>query len=120
MSAISEKLAKINKGYLFAKKNLPEAMVPYFTFSAMAKKAGALSEKEKEIIALGIAMTVRCGGCLLYHMKECKKLGVTREEIMETFGVAVKMGGGPVLTSATEVEEALEEFYPVVPEKKEK
>ena len=110
-----QKLNRVNRGYLFAKNNLPETITPYLQFSAKAKADGALSGKTKELILLGIALATRCNGCLLHHMKECKKLGVTREEILETFGVAVMMGGGPVFTFAAELEEAMEEFYP--PEK---
>ncbi|MFA6494000.1 MAG: carboxymuconolactone decarboxylase family protein [Candidatus Paceibacterota bacterium] len=108
-----EKLTKVNKGYLFAKNNLPETIPPYLQFSAKARSDGALSAKTKELILLGIALALRCSGCLLHHMKECKKLGATREEVLEVFGVAMMMGGGPVFTFAAELEEALEEFYPL-------
>jgi AhpD family alkylhydroperoxidase len=108
-----KKLNTVNKGYLFAKNNLPDTITPYLQFSAKAKADGALPSKTKELILLGIALVTRCDGCLLHHMKECKKLGVTREEILETFGVAVMMGGGPVFTFAALLEEAMEEFYPV-------
>ena len=117
-SAVQEKINRINKGYAFAKKNLPDSITAYLQFSAQAKKDDALSAKTKELVALGIALAVRCNGCLLYHMKSCKKLGVTREEILNVFEMAVMMGGGPVFTSAAELEEAMEEFYPLPVEEK--
>jgi AhpD family alkylhydroperoxidase len=56
---------------------------------------GALSTKVKELIALAIAITVRCDGCIAYHVHDARKAGATRQELVETIGVAVMMGGGP-------------------------
>jgi AhpD family alkylhydroperoxidase len=56
---------------------------------------GALSHKQKELIALAIAIAIRCDGCIIFHTRSCIKLGVTRPEIVEMIGVAVEMGGGP-------------------------
>lgn len=74
-----------------------------------AKANGALSTKEKELIALGIAVAVRCSYCILTHVNAALQAGATREEIMETLGVAILMGGGPAVTYATEAIKALEE-----------
>lgn len=60
-----------------------------------AIKAGALSAKEKELQALAIAIAIRCEGCIVTHVKAVIKLGATRDEIVETIGIAVMMGGGP-------------------------
>lgn len=70
---------------------------------------GALSAKQKELIALGIAVAIRCSYCTLLHVNAALQAGATREEIMETLGVAVLMGGGPSATYATEAIKALEE-----------
>ncbi len=55
----------------------------------------ALTAKQKELIALGIAIAIRCEGCIACHVKDAIKTGATQEEIVETIGVAVVMGGGP-------------------------
>lgn len=55
----------------------------------------ALSVKHKELIALGISIGIRCEGCIAVHMKAALASGATPEEIMETIGVSVSMGGGP-------------------------
>ncbi len=65
-------------------------------FNAMhdaAVKDGALDLKTKELEAIAIAM--RCEGCIVQHAKACLKAGVTRDELVETIGIAVMMGGGP-------------------------
>ncbi len=82
-------------------------------FSAMARaamSAGALSEKQKELIALGISVSARCGGCIGFHVKALRRLGATREEFDEALGVAVYMGGGPSLMYAAEALQAWDQF----------
>lgn len=60
-----------------------------------AIKAGALDSKTKALEALGIAVAIRCEGCIVQHVKGAIKLGATRDEIVETINVAIMMGGGP-------------------------
>lgn len=82
-------------------------------FSAMHKGAvadGALSTKVKELISLGIAITVRCDGCIAFHVHDAVNAGASRSEIMEAIGVAVLMGGGPSVMYGCEALAALEQF----------
>lgn len=84
-------------------------------FSAMAKaslKDGALTELQKELIALAIAVTQRCDACIGFHVKALIRLGASREQIMETLGVCTYMGGGPALMYAAEAVRALDEMSP--------
>ncbi|KUF10274.1 carboxymuconolactone decarboxylase family protein [Pseudoponticoccus marisrubri] len=59
------------------------------------KGDGALDHKQKELIALGIAVAIRCEPCILFHVEALVRLGATRDEIAETLAVCVEMGGGP-------------------------
>lgn len=84
-------------------------------FGAMARHAmaaGALGEKEKELIALGISVSQRCAGCIGFHVKTLRRLGTTRAEFEEALGVAVYMGGGPALMYAAEAIAAWEKMAP--------
>lgn len=86
---------------------------PMSGFAHLHQKAmadGALSSKVKELISLAIAITVRCDGCVAYHVHDAIEAGATREEILEVVGVAVLMGGGPSVIYGSEVLEALEQF----------
>lgn len=56
---------------------------------------GALSAREKELIALGIGMAMRCEACVYSHAEKAVKLGATREQLLELAGVVVTMQGGP-------------------------
>lgn len=90
----------------------PEAMQG---FSAMAKgalKEGALSALQKELIALAIGVASRCDACIGFHVKALIRLGVTRDQLMETLAVCTYMGGGPTLMYAAEAVRAYEELLP--------
>jgi len=71
-------------------------------------KDGALTVREKELVALGIGLAVRCMPCINLHVQKCLKAGATREEVLEVAGVAVMMQGGPTFTHVPEVIRALD------------
>ena len=59
-------------------------------------KDGALTLKEKSLIALACAVAVKCDPCTRAHKKQALKTGATQKEIMEAAAVAglVRMGSG--------------------------
>lgn len=82
-------------------------------FSAMAKaatEAGVLDSKTKELIALAISVAIRCDGCVAFHSEAAVRQGATREELMETMGMALYMGAGPSLMYAAQAVEAYDQF----------
>jgi AhpD family alkylhydroperoxidase len=82
-------------------------------FATMHKATGedkALSAKQKELIALGIAITIRCEGCIACHVQDAIKAGATKDEIVETIGVAVVMGGGPSIVYGDKAYKAMNEM----------
>lgn len=91
-------------------REMPEVMGAFTKLHVAAIKENALSKKMKELISLGIGITVRCDGCIAAHVNDALKAGATREEIMETIGVAILMGGGPSLVYGSEAMEALNQF----------
>jgi len=89
---------------------LPEQMKGFTALHKAAVAEGALSTQTKELIALGIAITVRCDGCIAYHVDAAIQAGCRREEIMETIGVAILMGGGPSVVYGAEAMAAMNQF----------
>lgn len=73
-------------------------------------KDGALPKKIKELMALAISITTHCDGCIAYHVHDSLHEGASSEEILETIGVALMMGGGPALIYGCEALEALKQF----------
>lgn len=102
-----QELAKLMKE---VGKEIPAQMEGFAKLHKSAVAEGALSTKTKELIALGIAISVRCDGCIAFHVNDAVKAGCTREEIMETIGVSILMGGGPSLVYGCEAMEALNQF----------
>ena len=91
-------------------KSIPATMAAFVRLHKAASADGALDGKTKELIALAIGITVRCDGCIAFHVHDAIQAGATRQDIMETIGVAVFMGGGPSVVYGTEALEALDEF----------
>jgi AhpD family alkylhydroperoxidase len=86
---------------------------PMKAFSALAKAAlepKALDTKTKELIALGIAVAIRCDGCVAFHAEAAVKQGASRDEVMETMGMAIYMGAGPSVMYAAQAVEAYDQF----------
>ena len=82
-------------------------------FSALAQaalKAGALDTKTKELIALAISVATRCDACVAFHAEAAVKQGASRDEIMETMGMAIYMGAGPSVMYAAQAVEAFDQF----------
>jgi AhpD family alkylhydroperoxidase len=84
-------------------------------FAAMFTKImqdGAVSLKNKELIAVAIAVAANCQHCIRLHVHKCLEIGLTKEEILDAASVAVVMGGGPAWTHLPIVLEAIEAFQP--------
>ncbi|WP_068469928.1 carboxymuconolactone decarboxylase family protein [Candidatus Protochlamydia phocaeensis] len=96
------------------RKEMPEVMNGFNTLAQAATKDGALNKKTKELIALALGIAAHCDGCIGFHTQSLIKLGVTREEFLETLSMAVYMGGGPSLMYAAEALKAFEEFNGMV------
>ncbi len=92
------------------RKDLPNTMKGFSELAQSATSDGALDEKSKELVAMGIAIALRCDGCIGFHTKSLIRLGVTRQEFEEALGIAVYMGGGPALMYAAQALDACEQF----------
>jgi AhpD family alkylhydroperoxidase len=83
------------------------------SFSALARaalEAKALDTKTKELVALGIAVATRCDACIAFHAEAAVRHGATRDEVMETMGMAIYMGAGPSVMYAAQAVEAYDQF----------
>jgi AhpD family alkylhydroperoxidase len=74
---------------------IPEVYSGYARLSAAAMADGHLPGKVKELIALAIAATRECDGCIAAHARGAASRGVTAPEVAEALGVAIMMNGGP-------------------------
>jgi len=69
----------------------------FFALDTQTYQAGALDVKTKELMGLTASMVLRCDDCISYHVAQCKEAGVNRDELFETFSVALVVGGSIVI-----------------------
>jgi AhpD family alkylhydroperoxidase len=72
----------------------PELFKSFVEFDQKAFKGGALPNRTKELIALGIAHITQCPWCIDAHTKKASNAGASDEEIAETTFVAMAMAAG--------------------------
>jgi AhpD family alkylhydroperoxidase len=75
----------------------PDTVKGYGTLSGAAQKTGRLDPKTRELIAVAVAITLRCDGCITVHTDAARKLGATIEEITEALGVAISVSAGAAI-----------------------
>ena len=83
-----------------------------FNLDTNAYLPGVLDVKTKELLGLVSSAVLRCDDCIRYHLQTLHQTGASKEEVMETLGIATLIGGTiviPHLRRAYEFWEALEE-----------
>lgn len=74
---------------------IPEVYAGFGQLHDAAFTEGAVSRKHKELIALAVAISVKCDGCIASHARGAAMCGASDQEVAETIGVAISMSGGP-------------------------
>lgn len=73
----------------------PEIMKAFGDLHAVYTKESAATLIEKEMVALGISITIKCIPCMLAHITSFKKAGGTREQLIDVIKTCILMNGGP-------------------------
>ncbi|MBB3008595.1 carboxymuconolactone decarboxylase family protein [Cupriavidus alkaliphilus] len=84
----------------------PDVIRGLQTIDNAAVKTGHLEPKMHELIALAVAVTTRCDGCISVHTRKAVEHGATLGEISEALGVAVALNAGAALTYSARVLDA--------------
>ena len=90
------------------KEKSPDVVNGFSGLFSKVMKDGALSLREKELIAVAIGVAVKCEPCIRLHTRKCLECGATEEQILEAASVAVVMGGGPAFTHIPIIIETIE------------
>jgi AhpD family alkylhydroperoxidase len=84
---------------MFTQK-MPKIAKHFNAFTEACFEEGKLSQKEKQLIALGISIFSQDEYCIIYHTKGCLDQGATEDEILEAIGVTAAFGGGAAMSQA--------------------
>lgn len=88
----------------------PDVMKAFAGLAQAAVAPKALDGKTKELIALAIAVAIRCDDCIAFHVKAARQQGASRDEVLEALGMAIYMGAGPAVMYATHALDAYGQF----------
>ena len=92
-------------------QKMPSLAEKFNAFTEECFQEGVLSQKEKQLIALGISLYSQDEYCIIYHTKGCLDQGCSEQEIFEAIGVTAAFGGGAAISQAvTLVQESLQEL----------
>jgi AhpD family alkylhydroperoxidase len=93
MDEMRDQLRNLNRA-------LPDQTRGFGAMQKSIKDGGVLGVKEKEFVALGIAIATRCMPCIEFHVEALMKTGASREEMADVCAMAINMAGGPGLMYA--------------------
>lgn len=93
------------------RRSIPQVYEGYRQLHDAALAPGALDAKTKELIALAIAVSKECDGCIAAHTRGVAQQGATEQEVAETLGVAILMNGGPGTVYGARAFAAFREFH---------
>lgn len=72
---------------------------------------GALSKKQKELIAVGISVVINCESCMEWHITQAASAGASMKEVLEAIEVGIELGGGPATVSARFALEVMDTIF---------
>ena len=81
-----------------------------FNLDTNAFTEGALPKRTKELLGLGNSLVLRCDDCVRYHLEQCHKLGISKEEVVEALSISLLIGGTIVIPHLRRAYEFWEEL----------
>ncbi len=93
------------------RQHIPDVYAGFSQTHKAALSDGYLDAKTKELIALGIAVSQQCDGCIASHARGAAFKGASLEEAAEAIGVSILMSGGPATVYGPRAYAAFAEFH---------
>jgi AhpD family alkylhydroperoxidase len=90
----------------------PDLVKAYAAFHHANSQSKHLDAKTRELIALGVAVSLRCDGCINAHTEAATRAGATKEEIVDALGVAVMVNAGATMVYSAHVIDAFHAYAP--------
>jgi AhpD family alkylhydroperoxidase len=93
----------------------PDTIKGYIELNSAGRKRNLLGAKTRELIALAVAVTLRCDGCISVHTEAAIKQGASKDEIAEALGVATTVNAGAALVYSARLMDAFNEYPRAAP-----
>ncbi|MEJ0026126.1 MAG: carboxymuconolactone decarboxylase family protein [Rhizomicrobium sp.] len=88
----------------------PDLVKAYAAFHHANAASKHLDAKTRELIALGVAVTLRCDGCINAHTEAAVRAGASKEEITDALGVAIMVNAGATMVYSAHVIDAFHTY----------
>ena len=75
----------------------PDIVKAYAGLHGANAKSTRIDAKTRELIALAVAVTLRCDGCINAHTDAAIKAGAAKEEVIDALGVAIMVNAGAAM-----------------------
>lgn len=96
----NDKLEGTRQGLRNLNKAIPDTAQAFGALGKAVKQGGVLEFKQKEFVALGIAVALRCEDCIGLHVEALIRAGASRQEVADVLAMSIQMGGGPAMMYA--------------------
>ena len=83
----------------------------FYALDHQAYESGALDQRTKEMLGLVASLVLRCDDCITYHVLQCAEEGISKEEFLEVFNVALVVGGSITIPHMRRAFERMEEAF---------
>ncbi len=110
MNNWTEHLGNLRKGGKALADHNPAVVQAYRGLNAALGEGQALDAKTRELIALAVAVTTRCDGCISSHSAAARQAGATEKEVAEALGTAIALNAGAAYVYSTRAMEAFGQF----------
>lgn len=84
----------------------------FFDYYGEVFSPGALSSREKSLIALAVAHAVQCPYCIEAYSTDCLEKGANESQMMEAIHVACAIRGGASLVHGTQMMKHVKKLSP--------
>jgi AhpD family alkylhydroperoxidase len=105
MPAVKNAFGKLAKAH-------PKMITAYQALGSAAANGGPLDARTRELIAVAVAVTLRCDGCIGSHAEAARNAGATEEELAQALAVAVQVNAGASYVYSMRALEAFEQTAP--------
>ncbi|MDD1769558.1 MAG: carboxymuconolactone decarboxylase family protein [Methanomassiliicoccales archaeon] len=88
-------------------KQQPPVINALYKYKHVVFKEGALTVREKELIATAVSCVLKCDTCVETHAKDAIKAGATKEELREAMIVAMYLSGPSAVIFSPMIDEMI-------------